>query len=121
MNVINVSNELKNKVIKNRELTEEECELFLKYMITKTKLITDHMYNRENYNYMYLFFEVCYSYNLICEPYNEYKNLYSILKISNKKYLVDMNFNSDKIPSLKENKYIEYSEDMYEYYKKLMG
>ena len=81
MNVINVSNELKNKVIRNRELTEEECELFLKYMITKTKIIPDHMYNRENYNYMYLFFEVCYSYNLICEPYNEYKNLYSILKI----------------------------------------
>ena len=41
--------------------------------------------------------------------------------IMNLKYLIDMNFNNYKIPSLKDNKYIEYSGDMYEYYKKLMG
>ena len=114
--ITNVSNELKNKVINHEILTSEETENFIKYMITKAKIIVDHMYTRKNHNYMYLFFEICFSYNLAVEPYNETKNLYSILNINNKKYLIDMNFNNNKIPELKHNKYIEYTDDIYHKY-----
>ena len=54
--------------INHEILTSEETENFIKYMITKAKIIVDHMYTRKNYNYMYLFFEICFSYNLAVEP-----------------------------------------------------
>lgn len=89
MMIINTSNKLKEKVINHENLTDEEQIEFLNYMITKTKIIVDSMYkeNNKDYNYMYLFYEVCFSYNLTASPTIDSNYLYLILELGNNKYL----------------------------------
>ena len=113
---MNISNELKNKVIKHDELSSEEVNLFLKYIINKTQIITKKRYNIKDNNPMYLFYEICYSYNLTSEPFNDSIYHHAIIILNNKKYLVDINFNNNKIKDLKENKYIEYTDNIYKEY-----
>lgn len=113
---MNVSNKLKKKVINNESLSIDEIELFLTYMINKTNTIIDRAYNNKYYSKPALFLEICYSYNLVAEPHSTNNNYYSIIVIGRKKYLVDITFNNNKIPKLRENKYIEYTKDIYNKY-----
>ena len=117
---MNIPNKLKNKVINHEFLTEEETNLFIKFIIHKSKIITEHMYPKNNYLPIYLFHEICYSYNLESTPLINNNNNYAITKINNKKYLIDFSFNNDKIPFLKDNKYIEYNEKTYKEYLKIL-
>ena len=118
MMIINTSNKLKEKVINHENLTDKEQIEFLNYMITKTKIIVDSMYkeNNKDYNYMYLFYEVCFSYNLTESPTIDSNYLYLILELGDNKYLIDMNFTSDDILPLKENKFIKYTSNNYKKY-----
>ena len=86
--VSNVSNDLKKKVINDKKISYKEAKLFIEYMISKTKLIVDRMYNK-NYNYMYLFGEIAFSYGLIIKPVSiEGKSV--ILSIGGYYFLVDI-------------------------------
>ena len=119
---MNIPNKLKTKIINHEFVTEEETNLFLKYIINKTITITNNMYNKKNYNPMYLFYEICYSYNLTEEAYNEKKDyIYAIIDINNKKYLIDINFNNNKLETLNKNKYIEYTENNIKEYLNIIG
>lgn len=113
---MNIPNKLKNKIINREEITSEEAELFIKYIIDKSITITNHMYNNKHYLPIYLLFEICYSYNIDPKPYNKGKTYYAILNLDNKKYIIDLDFNDNKIKYLKDNKYIEYTEDIYQTY-----
>lgn len=118
---MNISNNLKNKVINNKSLTEEETNSFLKFIIHKAIIITNHMYNTINYLPIYLFHEICYSYNLKAILTKNKDSYHSIITLNNKKYLVDLNFNNNKIKYLKDNKYIEYKNEVYDLYLKITG
>lgn len=113
---MNVSNKLKKKIINGDVLSNDEIELFLKYVINKTKDIIDHAYNGNYYIPMALFVEICYAYNLVSEPYIVNNCYYNIIVIGGEKYLIDLDFNSDKIPKLRNNKYIKYTKDIYDKY-----
>lgn len=113
---MNISNNLKQKVIAHRQLTEEEIDKFLNYIIHKSIVITNHMYNNKNYSSMFLLYEICHAYNLTLNPYNKENKYYAIINISNKDYLIDINFNNNKIKKLAENKYIEYNDKIYKLY-----
>ena len=76
----------------------------------------DYKENNKDYNYMYLFYEVCFSYNLTASPTIDSNYLYLILELGNNKYLIDMNFTSDDILPLKENKFIKYTSNNYKKY-----
>ena len=105
---MNIPNKLKTKIINHDPITEEETNLFLKYIINKTITITNNMYNKKNYNPIYLFYEICYSYNLVQEAYTKKEDyIYAIINFNNKQYLIDINFNDNKLEELKKNKYIE--------------
>lgn len=118
MRITNVSNKLKQKVINHEKISSKEQEEFLNYMITKTKIIVDNMYkeNNKDYNYMYLFYEICFSYNLLNAPTIDSNYLYLILALGDNKYLIDMNFTNDSILPLKENKFIKYTSNNYKKY-----
>lgn len=113
---MNIPNELKQKVIMHKQLEKEEIDTFLKYIIHKTIIINKHTYNNHNFSLASLLCEVCYSYNLTINPYNENNKYYLIINISNKDYLIDINFNNNKIEKLAENKYIEYNDKIYKLY-----
>jgi hypothetical protein len=115
---MNISNNIKNKIINHERISKETSEEFLRYMIFKSIIITEHMYNNIDYKAMYLFKEICYSYNLK-EMAND-DNVYSIVNIGEYKYLVDLEFNNNKIPELSNNKYIEYNEDLFKEYLKIL-
>lgn len=116
---MNISNNIKNKIINHENVSKETRELFLKYIINKAIVITKHMYNSENYSPMFLLAEICYSYNLTSGPIIDNKNHYIILNINNNKYLIDIAFDNNKIPKLAENKYIEYTDDIFKLYLKI--
>ena len=117
--VCNVSNSLKKKIINNSLISRDEAISFIEYMISKTKLIVDRMYNK-NYNYMYLFCEVALSYNLMIREVRS-RNICVIIDIGGFKYLVDMNFNNNIFSFLYDNKYIDYNEENYLKYMDVCG
>lgn len=117
---MNVSNKLKNKVIKHEVISNDEALEFVKYMVNKCIVISEHIIDK-NYDPMCLFMEICYSYNLLREAYDNESNGYTIVDIGGYKFLVDINFNDDNIFYLKENKYIEYSDDIFDKYLKIVG
>lgn len=119
---MNVSNKLKNKVIRHDDITDDEISLFFRYLINKTMVITNNMYYRKNFNPMYLFDEICYSYNLKTKLFvRDDGYIYVIVDINNKKYLVDINFYDKNIEDLSVNKYIEYTDDNMEEYLRVIG
>ena len=113
MKIYNVSNNLKNKIINKDNITIEEEKTFIEYMINKTKIIANNMYNKNNSKY--LLYEICYSYNLIGEPI-KFNNEYLILKMKHNKYLIDINYKGN-IENLRKNKYIKYNKEIFNKYK----
>ncbi len=117
--ISNVSNNLKKRIIKNEMITKEEAEIFIKYMINKTILITDRMYQK-NKNYMNLFFEIALSYNLPFEFIAPNKNG-GLINIGGFTYIVDVDLKTSKYPNLSKNKYIEYTKNNFIKYMELSG
>lgn len=117
--VSNVSNRLKKRVINSVKISNNEASEFVDYMVKKTKLIVDRMYNK-NYNYMFLFYEVAFSYDLLISPINTDSNC-AIINISGFYFLVDMNFNNPGFLDLYKNKYACYNEENYLKYIRLCG
>ena len=106
---MNISNKLKTKVINHENIAKEEVLLFLKYIVNKNRVITEHM-PIKNYNSTALLTEICYSYNLLVSPSANQK--FIIVNISHQEYLIDPNYNSARLPSLRKNKFIEYTSDV---------
>ena len=117
--ISNVSNDLKHKVINNRKITKSDASTFIEYMIDKTKIIVDRMYVKD-YDYMNLFCEIAMSYNISFELISSKSNG-CLINICGYIYLVDMNYNSNKLSLLRDNKYIDYTEDNYLNYLQLSG
>ena len=116
--ISNVNNILKNKIIHNKKVTNEEINKFIKYMIDKTILITNRMYQTKK-DYMNLFSEIALSYNV---PYKYTENEKGILiKINNYIYIVDISFKNNNFQDFTKNKYIEYTEENYLKYLELSG
>lgn len=116
---MNVSNELKNKVLRKDCLRKEEVLEFVSYLVHKTLVITSTIYHHENYLPMYLFLEICYSYDLIDHASVLLEDSYFILEIGKFKFLVDFEFSDNKMEELSKNKYIEYREDTFLTYQRI--
>ncbi|MEE3343208.1 MAG: hypothetical protein VZS44_03870 [Bacilli bacterium] len=115
--VINVTNKLKDKIINNKNISKEEAVRFINYMINKTKIIVDRMYVKD-YNYMFLFDEIAFSYNLSIS-YIDSDTV--IINVGGFYYLVDMNFDDKRFEELYKKKYIIFNEDNYLKYMRLCG
>lgn len=115
---MNISNKIKNNIINHESVSKETSELFLEYMIHKAIVITDRMYHYQGYKPIYLFKEICYSYNLMDEAYDD--KTYSIVNVGGYKYLVDFEFHNNKISKLCNNKYIEYDDKILDKYLNLL-
>ena len=118
---MNVSMDLKRRVINHEIVTDEEADSFLNYTIKKSISIVSHMYNTINYKPLFLLKEIYYSYNLVDEAFMDDSARYIILSFNNKKYLIDLDFDSDEIKDLKKYKYVLYSDSLFSKYKKIIS
>lgn len=112
MNVKNfISDELKNKIINGKILTEQEISLFFRYVIYKVNVILSYK-NIINSNlskeYAALCSEILFSYNLEAEKKELNNHYFCVVKINNYKYLCDL--------SEEKYKYIKLSNDVYQEY-----
>lgn len=118
---MNIPNKLKWQVINHEIVTDDEAFMFLRYTINKTIEIVSHMYNTINYKPLFLLKEIYYSYNLVDEAFMDDSAKYIILFFNNKKYLIDLDFDSDEIKDLKKYKYVLYSDSLFSKYKKIIS
>ena len=98
---MNVSMALKRRIINHEIVTDDDAASFLNYTIKKSISIVSHMYNTINYKPLFLLKEIYYSYNLVDEAFMDDSAKYIILFFNNKKYLIDLDFDSDEIKDLK--------------------
>ena len=118
---MNIPNKLKWQVINHEIVTDDEAFMFLRYTINKAIEIVSHMYNTINYKPLFLLKEIYYSYNLVDEAFMDDSVKYIILFFNNKKYLIDLDFDSDEIKDLKKYKYVLYSDSLFSKYKKIIS
>ena len=118
---MNIPNKLKWQVINHEIVTDDEAFMFLRYTINKAIEIFSHMYNTINYKPLFLLKEIYYSYNLVDEAFMDDSARYIILSFNNKKYLIDLDFDSDEIKDLKKYKYVLYSDSLFSKYKKIIS
>lgn len=116
-----MNKKLKTKIINQSIIKEEELKIFINYIINKVNDISKYMKNIESYTKNNLANEIFWSHNLDSKIHNIKDNYYCIFRINNKDYLLDINFYNNKIPKLKENKYIELTKDVYKEYIEIIG
>jgi len=87
-----ISNELKNKIILKETLTNEEIDIFFKYVKYKIQKIMNYR-NRVDENlskeYTALGIEILFSHNLEAKPKFINNHFYCTLQLNDKKYLCD--------------------------------
>lgn len=113
---MNMEKSLKEKIINHNFITEKELNLFLNYVIHKSKVIASHMTDKKSYTRINLCNEILWSYNIDSNIYKENDRYYCIFYINLKEYLLDIDFNNDDIDFLKKHKYIELNNNILDKY-----
>lgn len=118
---MDIDNCLKEKIIDNKYINNDELMTFINYIINKSNTITNHMISNNSYSRINLCNEILWSYNLDSNIYKENDRYYLIFDINNSKYLLDIDFNDNRIKYLKENKYIKLDNNIYINYLNIIG
>lgn len=113
--------EIKNKIITNENIKENELETFIKYINNITDEVLQYTNKKYDYSKINLANEILWSHNINSNMYKEKNHYYCIFEINNKNFIYDPSFKDNKITKLKENKYIEYDKYYKEYLKIIRG
>ena len=113
--MINISNELKQKIINNEILTSGEIDNFFKYVTFKSEIITGYMKEINNYSRLSLCNEIFWSYNLESTLNNINNHYFCIVSINNTTYIYDYNYKCFGLENIMNNSYIEYKDNYQEY------
>jgi len=115
-----ISNDLKNKIINNENLTEEEIKEFFNYVIYKVKIINTYKKKLDSNiskEYTGLYSEILYSHNLYTKVSEINNHYYCIVNINNDKYLCDLceeKYKYLKLNSIIYEEYKEYIKNKYQ-------
>ena len=91
MNII--TDELKSKIINHKYIDNKELDIFINYVIYKSKVITNYMKDVLPYSRMSICNEIFWSYNIDSSLYKDSNNkYYCIFNINNKEYILDINY-----------------------------